>query len=40
VLEAMKMENSILSHTNGTVEELKVEAGNSVETGAVLAIIR
>ena len=40
VLEAMKMENSILSHTDGTVEELKVEAGHSVETGAILAIIR
>ena len=40
VLEAMKMENSILSHANGTVEELKVEAGASVETGATLAIIR
>ncbi|MBK5228820.1 MAG: acetyl-CoA carboxylase biotin carboxylase subunit [Actinobacteria bacterium] len=40
VLEAMKMENSILSHADGTVEELKVEAGHSVETGAVLAVIR
>ena len=40
VLEAMKMENSILSHTEGTVEELKVEVGASVETGATLAIIR
>ncbi len=40
VLEAMKMENSILSHADGTVEDLKVEAGRSVETGAVLAVIR
>ena len=40
VLEAMKMENSILSHTAGTVEELKVEAGAAVDTGAVLAVIR
>ena len=40
VLEAMKMENSILAHTAGTVEELNVEAGQSVETGAPLATIR
>ncbi|MDQ3986179.1 MAG: acetyl-CoA carboxylase biotin carboxylase subunit [Actinomycetota bacterium] len=40
VLEAMKMENSILAHASGTVEELKVEAGQSVQTGAALAIIR
>jgi acetyl-CoA/propionyl-CoA carboxylase biotin carboxyl carrier protein len=40
VLEAMKMENSILAHTDGTVEELKVAAGQSVETGATIAIIR
>ena len=40
VLEAMKMENSILAHTEGTVEELKVTAGQSVETGATIAIIR
>jgi acetyl-CoA/propionyl-CoA carboxylase, biotin carboxylase, biotin carboxyl carrier protein len=40
VLEAMKMENSILAHSAGTVEELKVEAGQSVETGATIAIIK
>ena len=40
VLEAMKMENSILAHHDGTVEELKVEAGQSVETGAPLAVVR
>jgi acetyl-CoA/propionyl-CoA carboxylase biotin carboxyl carrier protein len=40
VLEAMKMENSILAHADGTVEELKVEAGQSVETGTTIAIIR
>jgi acetyl-CoA/propionyl-CoA carboxylase biotin carboxyl carrier protein len=40
VLEAMKMENSILAHTEGVVEELKVSAGQSVETGATIAIIR
>ena len=40
VLEAMKMENSILAHSDGVVEELKVSAGQSVETGATIAIIR
>ncbi|MDQ3914316.1 MAG: acetyl-CoA carboxylase biotin carboxylase subunit [Actinomycetota bacterium] len=40
VLEAMKMENSILAAHAGTVEELKVEPGQSVETGATIAIIR
>jgi acetyl-CoA/propionyl-CoA carboxylase biotin carboxyl carrier protein len=40
VLEAMKMENSILSHSDGVVEELRVTAGQSVETGATIAIIR
>ncbi|MGH2757657.1 MAG: biotin/lipoyl-containing protein [Actinomycetota bacterium] len=36
----MKMENSILAHTDGTVEELNVEAGQSVETGTKIAVIR
>ncbi|MDQ3940066.1 MAG: acetyl-CoA carboxylase biotin carboxylase subunit [Actinomycetota bacterium] len=40
VLEAMKMENSILAHVDGTVEELNVEVGRSVETGATIAVIR
>jgi acetyl-CoA/propionyl-CoA carboxylase biotin carboxyl carrier protein len=40
VLEAMKMENSILAHSGGTVEELKVSPGQSVETGAPIAVIR
>ncbi|HET7483282.1 MAG TPA: acetyl-CoA carboxylase biotin carboxylase subunit [Actinomycetota bacterium] len=40
VLEAMKMENSILAHADGTVEELAVEAGASVQAGATLAVIR
>ncbi|MEA2498734.1 MAG: acetyl-CoA/propionyl-CoA carboxylase, biotin carboxylase, biotin carboxyl carrier protein, partial [Actinomycetota bacterium] len=40
VLEAMKMENSILAHTSGKVEEIKVKPGQSVEAGAVLALIR
>ncbi|MBA2725142.1 MAG: ATP-grasp domain-containing protein, partial [Actinobacteria bacterium] len=40
VLEAMKMENSILAHVTGKVEELKVSPGQSVDSGAVLAVIR
>ena len=40
VLEAMKMENSILAHVPGTVAELNVTAGQSVETGATIAVIK
>jgi acetyl-CoA/propionyl-CoA carboxylase biotin carboxyl carrier protein len=40
VLEAMKMENSILAHVEGTVEDLKVKQGQSIETGATIAVIR
>jgi acetyl-CoA/propionyl-CoA carboxylase biotin carboxyl carrier protein len=40
VLEAMKMENSILTHVDGKVEELGVEAGQSVEIGTMIAVIR
>ncbi len=40
VLEAMKMENSILAHVPGTVAELNVKAGQSVETGATIAVIK
>jgi acetyl-CoA/propionyl-CoA carboxylase, biotin carboxylase, biotin carboxyl carrier protein len=40
VLEAMKMENSILAHVDGTVEDLKVKQGQSIETGATIAVIR
>jgi acetyl-CoA/propionyl-CoA carboxylase biotin carboxyl carrier protein len=40
VLEAMKMENSILAHTDGVVEELKVEPGQAVVAGAPIAVIR
>jgi acetyl-CoA/propionyl-CoA carboxylase biotin carboxyl carrier protein len=40
ILEAMKMENSILAHQDGTVEELQAEPGRSLETGATIAVIR
>ncbi len=40
VLEAMKMENSILANSGGTVEEIQVAAGEPVEAGATIAVIR
>ena len=40
VLEAMKMENSILAHSDGVVEEIAVSPGQSVDAGATLALIR
>jgi acetyl-CoA/propionyl-CoA carboxylase biotin carboxyl carrier protein len=39
VLEAMKMENQINAETAGTVQEIRVAAGDSVGTGDVIAII-
>jgi biotin carboxyl carrier protein len=39
VLEAMKMENNIVSPVAGTVGEVRVQAGSSVGTGDVIAII-
>ena len=39
VLEAMKMENSIVSPREGEVSELPVEPGQVVQTGQTLAVI-
>ena len=39
ILEAMKMENEIQAQTDGVVDELFVEAGQTVESGADLAHI-
>jgi acetyl-CoA/propionyl-CoA carboxylase biotin carboxyl carrier protein len=39
LLEAMKMENSILAEKAGTVKEVKVAAGDSVGPGDVIAVI-
>ncbi len=39
ILEAMKMENEIMSPQDGTVASVNVAAGNTVETGAVLCSI-
>jgi propionyl-CoA carboxylase alpha chain len=38
-LEAMKMEHTIAAPADGVVGELRVEAGQQVEVGAVLAIV-
>ncbi|MCD6443053.1 MAG: biotin/lipoyl-binding protein [Thermotogae bacterium] len=40
VLEAMKMENSIISECSGVVKEVLVKKGDSVETGQKLLIIK
>lgn len=39
IMEAMKMENEIISPKVGEVKELKVKEGESVESGAILAVI-
>lgn len=39
VLEAMKMEMPILSEEDGTVAEIKVEAGQTVEAEQVIAVL-
>ena len=39
-LEAMKMEHTITAPTDGVVTELPVEAGQQVEVGAVLAVVK
>ena len=39
VLEAMKMENEIMSPVDGTVASINVQNGASVDTGAVLCVI-
>jgi biotin carboxyl carrier protein len=37
VLEAMKMEHTIASPADGVVSEIRVQAGQQVDAGAVLA---
>ena len=39
VLEAMKMENEIMSPCDGTIASVNVQKGSTVETGAVLCVI-
>jgi acetyl-CoA/propionyl-CoA carboxylase biotin carboxyl carrier protein len=40
VLEAMKMENEVSSPTSGEVVDLRVEPGDTVAAGQVIAIIK
>lgn len=39
VLEAMKMEMPIVAPVSGTIQEVKVTAGQEVEAEAVIAVI-
>ncbi len=36
ILEAMKMENSIIIHANATIKRIAVTAGQAVDKGQVL----
>lgn len=40
ILEAMKMENEIMASKSGTVSQVLVSKGSTVETGAPLVVIR
>ena len=40
ILEAMKMENEIMAPKNGTVTQVAVTKGSTVETGAPLVFIK
>ena len=39
ILEAMKMENGIVAPTSGTIKQLLVSKGSTVDTDAVLAVV-
>jgi biotin carboxyl carrier protein len=39
IVEAMKMENELRSQTSGTVSDVRVKEGDSVEAGAILVIV-
>jgi glutaconyl-CoA decarboxylase len=39
ILESMKMENPIVAPVNGTVKEVKVTPGQTVQAGFVLVVI-
>ena len=40
ILEAMKMENEIKAPRSGELVDLRIQAGDTVTAGAVLAVIR
>jgi len=39
VLEAMKMENDVVTERGGTVTEIMVDEGDSVDMGDVLVVV-
>jgi acetyl-CoA carboxylase biotin carboxyl carrier protein len=39
VIEALKMENTVYAPSGGTVKEIKVKIGDSVDDGALLLVI-
>ena len=39
VVEAMKMENELRARAAGTVTEVRVTEGSSVEAGAILVVV-
>ena len=39
ILEAMKMENEVVSPIKGIVKDLRVKQGDKVETGDIIAVI-
>lgn len=39
ILEAMKMENEIISHKSGTIKGIYVSEGEPVDTGKLIAVI-
>jgi biotin carboxyl carrier protein len=39
VMEAMKMENNLVSNVSGTVQEIRVQKGAEVSTGDVIMLI-
>jgi acetyl-CoA carboxylase biotin carboxyl carrier protein len=39
IIEALKMENTVYATSGGTVKEIKVKKGDSVEDGDVLIVL-
>jgi biotin carboxyl carrier protein len=39
ILEAMKMENSILSENSGTVKEVRVRKGDNIDAGEIMIVL-
>ncbi len=40
ILEAMKMENDIVSSVDGTIASINVKKGDTVESGSLVAVIK